>query len=67
MMRPAIDKLTSFEIRTVIHILYAKNMSSAEFHHELYVVYGQNLMSEGTVRQWCRMFEDGGTYVHNEE
>jgi hypothetical protein len=23
------------------------------------VVYGQNVMSEGTVRQWCRMFKDG--------
>jgi hypothetical protein len=24
-------------------------------------------MSEGTVRQWCRMFEDGQTNVHDEE
>jgi hypothetical protein len=24
-------------------------------------------MSEGTVRQWCRMFKDGQTDVHNEE
>jgi hypothetical protein len=24
-------------------------------------------MSEGTVRQWCRMFEDGWTDVHDEE
>jgi transposase len=31
------------------------------------VVYGQNVMSEGTVRQWCRMFKDGRTDVQNEE
>jgi transposase len=24
-------------------------------------------MSEGTVRQWCRMFKDGETNVHDEE
>jgi hypothetical protein len=24
-------------------------------------------MSEGTVRQWCRIFKDGWTYVHDEE
>jgi transposase len=24
-------------------------------------------MSEGTVRQWCRMFKDGRTNVHEEE
>jgi transposase len=24
-------------------------------------------MSEGTVRQWCRMFKDGRTDVHDEE
>jgi hypothetical protein len=50
-MCPAIDNLTSFKIRTVIHILYAKNMSAAEFHRELCVVFGQYIMSEGTVRQ----------------
>jgi hypothetical protein len=30
-------------------------------------VYGQNVMSEGTVRQWCKMFRDGWTNVHDEE
>jgi hypothetical protein len=30
-------------------------------------VYSQNVMSEGTVRQWCRMFKDGRKNVHDEE
>jgi hypothetical protein len=29
-------------------------------------VYGQNVTSEGTVRQWCRMFKDGRINVHDE-
>jgi hypothetical protein len=42
-------------------------MSTAEIHNELCLVYCQNVMSDGPVRQWCRMFEDGRTNVHNEE
>jgi transposase len=42
-------------------------MNSVENHRELCAVYGQTVMSEGTVRQWCRMFKDGRTNVHNEE
>jgi hypothetical protein len=30
-------------------------------------VYGQNVISEGNVRQWCRMFKDGWTNVQDEE
>jgi hypothetical protein len=37
-------------------------MGVAEIHHELFaIVYGKNIMSEGTVRQWCRMFKGGQT------
>jgi hypothetical protein len=51
MMRPAIDNPTSCEIPAVICFLHTKNVSDAEIHRELYMVYGQNVMSEGTVRQ----------------
>jgi hypothetical protein len=57
-MCPAIDNPSSCEIRAVIVILRAKNMSAMEIRHELCVVCGQNIMSEGTVRQWYRMFKD---------
>jgi hypothetical protein len=52
MLCPAIDNPASCEIRALIRFLHAKNMSSAEIHQELCAVYGQNVMSEGTVRQW---------------
>jgi hypothetical protein len=51
---PVIDNPTSCEIRAVVsRFLHDKDMSAAEIHGELCaVVYGQNVMREGTVRQW---------------
>jgi hypothetical protein len=62
-----IDNPVSCEIRAVIHFLHAKNMSAAEIHRALCVIYGQNVMSEGAVRQWCGMFKDGRRNIHHEE
>jgi hypothetical protein len=59
-MYTATDNTTSWEIPAVILFLHAINMSAAEIQRELRTpVYGQNVMSEGTVKQWCRMFRDG--------
>jgi hypothetical protein len=66
-MCPVTNNPASCESRAVICFLPIKNMSSAEIHHELCVVYSQNVMNEGTVRQWCRMFKDGRINVHDEE
>jgi hypothetical protein len=63
MMCLAIDNSASCEIRAVIRFLYAEDMSAAEIYRELCAVYGQNVMSEGTVRQWCRMFTMKGEVV----
>jgi hypothetical protein len=67
MMCPSIDNTTSCEIRAVIRLLHVKNTRVAEIYCELFAVYGQNVMNEGTVRQWCRIFKDGRTNVHDEE
>jgi hypothetical protein len=67
-MSPAIDNPASCEIRAVICFLHGKNMHAVEIHHELCAVYGLNVMSEGTVRRWCRMFRDGwANKFHDEE
>jgi hypothetical protein len=42
-------------------------MSATKIHCGLGVVYGQNVTSEGTVRQWHKMFKDGWINVHNVE
>jgi hypothetical protein len=60
-MCPAIDNTDSCEIHTVIRFIHAKTLNAAEIHRKLRAVYGQNVMSEGTVRQSCRMFKDGRT------
>jgi hypothetical protein len=57
----AINNPASCEIRAVTRFLHSKNMSVAEMHRELCAVYGQNVMSEGTVRECYRMFKDGPT------
>jgi hypothetical protein len=60
MMCPATDNHALCEIPAVIRFLHAKNMSAAEIHFELCAaVCGQNVMSEGNVKKWCRTFKDG--------
>jgi hypothetical protein len=67
MICSAIDNPTSCKICAVIRFLNAKNMSAAEVRQELCVVYGQNVMSERTLRQWYRMFKDGRENFHDEK
>lgn len=54
------------EIRAVIRFMQAEGLSAAEIHRRMCKVYGQNFMSEGCVREWCRKFRDGRTDVHGE-
>jgi hypothetical protein len=43
-------------------------MSAAKIHRELCAaVYGQTVITGRAVRQWCRMFKDGRTNVHDED
>jgi hypothetical protein len=62
-----IDHPARCEIRADISYLHPKNTSALEVHCELCVVDSQNVMSEGTLRQRCRMFKDRRTNVHTEE
>jgi len=38
----------------------------SEIHHQICQVYGDNVMSDGTVRKWVRMFNEGRQKVHDE-
>jgi hypothetical protein len=49
-MCPAIDNPPAAKFTLFIQFLPTKNMSDAEIHGELCTVYGQIVMSEGTVR-----------------
>ena len=44
------------EVRSVIRFLTAKGLHASEIRRQLVEVYGESVMSEGKVRQWCRSF-----------
>jgi len=58
--------LACCEVRAVICFLHTEGQSAAEIHHRLCHVYGDNVMGDICVREWCRKFRDGRTDVHDE-
>jgi len=54
------------EIRSVIRFLNARNVLPSEIHHQISPVFGENAMSDGMVRKWVRMFNEGRENVHDE-
>jgi len=54
------------EIRSLIRFLNARNVLPSEIHHQIWQVYGDNGMSDGMVRKWVRMFNEGRENVHDE-
>ena len=66
-MCAAIYNPASCEVRAVIRFLLARNNNAAEIHRQFCEVYGPNVMSDSKVRQWCRLFKEGRTNVHDEE
>jgi len=54
------------EIWSVIRFLNVKNVLPSEIHHQICQVYDDNAMSDGTVRKWVQMFNEGRANVHDE-
>jgi hypothetical protein len=54
------------EVHDLIRFLHAEGQSVAEIHRRLCRVYGDNIMSDSCVKEWCRKFREGGTDVHDE-
>jgi len=65
-MFKTIEGGTDCEIRSVIRFLNARNMLRSEIHHQICQVFGDNAMSEGMVRKWVRMFNEGRENLHDE-
>jgi len=61
-----IEGAADCEIRSVIRFLNARNVLPIEVHHWICQVYGDNVMSDGMVRKWVRMFNEGRENVHDE-
>jgi len=60
-----IENPTACEMRSVIRLLNAKNMTPAETH-QLCDVYGEHAMSSSVVQRWVRLFNDGREDVHDD-
>jgi len=63
-MFKTIEGTIKCEIRTVIRFLNARNVLPSEIHHQICQVYSDNMMSDGMVRKWVRMFDEGQENVH---
>ena len=65
-MFKTIEGAADCEIRSVISFLNARNVLPSEIRHHICQVYGDNAMSDGMVRKWVRMFNEGRENVHDE-
>ena len=65
-MSALIENPASCEVRAVIRFLTAKNCKPIEIYRQLCEVYGDNIITEGGVRQWVIRFKNGRTNVHDE-
>ena len=64
-MFQTIEGAADCEIRSVIRFLNARTVLPIEIHHQICQVYGDNAMSDGMVRKWVRMFNEGRENVHD--
>jgi len=65
-MFKTIKGTTNCEIRSVIRFLNTRNVLPSEIHQQICQVYGDNAISDGMVRKWVRMFNEGQDNVHDE-
>jgi len=65
-MFKTIEEAADCEKRCVIRFLKARNVLPSEIQYQICQVYGDNAMSDGMVRKWVRMFNEGRKNVHDE-
>jgi hypothetical protein len=66
-MSMKIENPASCEIRSVIKFLNDRNVRPAEIYRQVCEVYGEDAMSDGMVRRWCRMLSEGRTNAHDND
>ena len=65
-MFKTIEGAADSEIRSVICFFNARNVLPSEIHHQIYQVCGDNAMSDGMVRKWVRMLNEGRENMQDE-
>jgi len=66
-MKAPISNPADCGVRGVIRFLQAENVRPSEIHPRLVAVYGEHIMNAASVREWCIMFRNGRTDVHDAE
>lgn len=51
----------------MLSVSIGKKKSAANIHREIVDVYGSSFMCKGKVCQWCYLFREGRTNVHNKD
>jgi len=64
-MFKTIEGAVDCEIRSVIRFLNARNALPIEIHHQICQVYGDNAMSDGMVRKWVPISNEGRENLHD--
>jgi len=65
-MFKTIEGAANYEIQSVIRFLNDRNVLPSEIQYQICQVYGDNSMSDGMVRNWVRMFNEGRENGHDE-
>jgi UDP-N-acetyl-D-mannosaminuronic acid transferase (WecB/TagA/CpsF family) len=58
-MFKTIEVAADCEKRSVICFLNARNVLLSEIHHQICQVYGDSVMSDGMVRKYVQLFNEG--------
>ena len=66
-MFKTIEEAANCEVRSVILFLNTRNVLSSEIHLQICQVYGDNVMSDGMVRKWVRMFNEGRENLEDDD
>jgi len=61
-----IEGAADCEIWCVIRFLNARNVLQSAIRHQICQVYGDYALSDGMVRNWVQMFNEGRENVHDE-
>jgi len=61
-----IEGAADCEIRSVIRFLSSRNVLPSPIHRQICQVYGDKAISDGMVRKWVRMFDEGRENVYDE-
>ena len=65
-MFKTIEGAADCAIRPLIRFLNTRNVLPSDIYHQICQVYGDNAMSDGMVRKWVRMFNEGRENVYDE-